>query len=140
LTRFLDSLAQAEELPKTIIYTLNPRDIDPVCALAGCFQGGSFPGRVQPGPAWWFNDTREGMEEQLTSLARIGLLSRFTGMVTDSRSFLSFSRHEYFRRILANLVGGRMDRGEFPRDFDLLGGIIKDICYTNAQRFFAPFH
>ena len=139
LARFLDHLASRDELPKTIIYTLNPRDIDPVCALAGCFQAGPVPGKLQPGPAWWFNDTKDGMETQLKSLARTGLLSHFTGMVTDSRSFLSYSRHEYFRRILANLLGDWMARGEAPGPMGGMGEMMQDICYTNAARFFSPF-
>lgn len=136
LARFLDALESTGELPKTIIYNINPRDNAAVAAAAGCFQDGLTPGKVQFGPAWWFNDTKDGMEDQLRCLSNIGLVSRFTGMVTDSRSFLSFSRHEYFRRILANLVGGWMARGEIPGDFELTGGMIRDICYNNAAAYF----
>jgi glucuronate isomerase len=136
LARLLDRLDASGELPKTILYSLNPAD-DPVLAtMAGCFQDGSVPGKVQHGSAWWFNDQQFGIEDQLRSLASLGLLAPFVGMLTDSRSFLSFPRHEYFRRVLANLLGGWMDRGLLPKDFDLVGGTVRDICWGNAVRYF----
>jgi glucuronate isomerase len=137
LAAFLDALERDGLLPKTILYSLNPNDYEVMASIAGCFQDGSTPGKVQVGSAWWHNDHLDGMRRQLTSLASIGLLSRFVGMLTDSRSFLSFPRHEYFRRILCALVGGWIEAGEAPADFELLGGLIQDICYRNAKRYFA---
>ena len=135
LSRFLDSLDRNGKLPKTILYVLNPRDNDLIGSIIGCFQGG-VKGKVQFGTAWWFNDQIDGMEKQMISLANSGLLSRFLGMVTDSRSFLSYPRHEYFRRILCSIFGGWMERGEIPADFDLVGGIVKGISYGNARDYF----
>lgn len=140
MARFLDALDSFGELPRIIFYNLHPRDTDALTALAGCFQEGLVPGKIQTGPAWWFNDTKEGMISQLTTLSNIGLLSRFIGMTTDSRSFLSFSRHEYFRRILANLIGGWAAKGEVPADYRYLGGIVQDICYNNAEAYFRFNH
>ena len=137
LAAFLDSLQAELSLPKTILYSLNPRDYESLATVMGCFQDGSVPGKMQLGSAWWFNDHIEGMTRQLTSLANLGLLSRFVGMLTDSRSFLSFPRHEYFRRILCSLVGGWIERGEAPSDFEALGSMVKDISYRNARDYFA---
>ncbi|HSV56333.1 MAG TPA: glucuronate isomerase [Magnetospirillaceae bacterium] len=136
LARLLDALARDGRLPKTILYTLNPRDNEVLAAMAGAFQDGSAPGKMQFGSGWWFNDQKDGMERQMTALASVGLLSVFVGMLTDSRSFLSYPRHEYFRRILCGLVGGWMDRGEIPADYDLAGSLVKDVCFRNAQAFF----
>jgi len=136
LARFLDGLDITGELPKTIIYNLNPVDNDLLATMTGCFQDGSVAGKIQFGSGWWFNDQKVGMIRQMTSLANMGLLSRFVGMLTDSRSFLSYPRHEYFRRILANLIGSWVENGEAPEDWDLLGGMIKDICFNNAADYF----
>lgn len=132
LAALLDRLAARDKLPRTILYTLNAADNDKLVAAAGCFQDASVPGKVQFGSAWWFNDHFDGMTAQLKSLASIGVLSRFIGMLTDSRSFLSYPRHEYFRRVLCELVGGWIDRGLAPADYDGIGGIIEDICFGNA--------
>ena len=132
LAALLDRLASRDELPKTILYTLNTADNDKLIAAAGCFQDDSAPGKIQFGSAWWFNDHFDGMTAQMKSLASIGVLSRFIGMLTDSRSFLSYPRHEYFRRILCELVGGWIEKGMAPADYDTIGGIIEDICFNNA--------
>jgi glucuronate isomerase len=133
LARFLDSLDKEERLPKTVLYNLNPGDNEVMVAMAGCFQDGATAGKIQYGPGWWFLDQKDGMERQMNALSSMGLLSRFIGMTTDSRSFLSFPRHEYFRRILCNLLGVDMERGEMPDDFALVGGMVKNICYENAR-------
>ncbi|MFC4809917.1 glucuronate isomerase [Paenibacillus sp. GCM10023250] len=132
----LDAWEREGALPRTIFYSLNGRDNDVLASIIGSFQGGGIPGKLQLGSAWWFNDTKDGMLAQLTSLANIGLLGRFVGMLTDSRSFLSFTRHEYFRRILCNLLGGWAENGEAPHDLAYLGGIVQDISYRNAVRYF----
>jgi glucuronate isomerase len=137
LARLLDRLEAEGRLPKTILYRLNPAHNAVLASIIGCFQDGGVPGKMQFGSAWWFNDQKEGMEEQMRSLANMGLLARFIGMLTDSRSFLSFPRHEYFRRTLCGLLGERMERGEVPLDFDLVGGIVRDICWNNAAAYFA---
>ena len=137
LARFLDRLDADGQLPKTILYCLNPAHNAVLAAMAGGFSEDTVRGKVQFGPAWWFNDQRHGMEEQMRALADAGLLARFVGMVTDSRSFLSFPRHEYFRRILCELLGRGIQQGEIPADFSLLGGIVRDICGGNAEEFFA---
>ncbi|MDR1709477.1 MAG: glucuronate isomerase [Candidatus Accumulibacter sp.] len=137
LALFLDALQADDLLPKTILYSLNPNDLEVLCTVMGCFQGGAVPGKLQSGSAWWFDDHIEGMRQQMVALANIGLLSRFVGMLTDSRSFLSFPRHEYFRRILCALVGGWMEAGEIAPDFDAFGGMVQDICYNNAKNYFA---
>lgn len=135
LNIYLDSLDRENALPKTIIYNLNPADNYLIASLIGNFQNGSVPGKIQFGSGWWFLDQKEGMEWQINALSNNGLLSRFVGMLTDSRSFMSFPRHEYFRRILCNLLGREMESGEIPNDEDLVGPMVKDICYRNAQRY-----
>ena len=135
LSRLLDSIETEYTLPKTIIYSLNALDNDVIGTMLGNFQGG-IPGKIQFGAAWWFNDTKEGMIAQMKSLANLGLLSRFVGMLTDSRSFLSYTRHEYFRRILCNLIGEWVENGEFPNDMELFGSIVEGICYNNAKEYF----
>jgi len=132
LAAFLDRLDQQNALPKTIIYNLNPADNYVFGTMLGNFQDGTVPGKIQFGSGWWFLDQKEGMEWQMNALSNLGLLSRFVGMVTDSRSFMSFPRHEYFRRVLCNLVGQDMENGLLPRDFDLVGGMVRNICYRNA--------
>lgn len=136
LVKFLDRLEGEAALARTVLYNLNPAWNDVFAAMIGCFQDGSVPGRMQFGSGWWFLDQKLGMENQLNSLSNQGLLSRFIGMLTDSRSFLSFTRHEYFRRILCNLLGGEMEQGLLPGDFDLIGGMVSDICYNNAVNYF----
>jgi len=136
LAVFLDALVSDGLLPKVIIYSLNPNDYEVLASVMGCFQEGPTAGKMQLGSAWWFNDHIDGMEAQLRALANLGLLSRFVGMLTDSRSFLSFPRHEYFRRLLCRMVGGWVERGEAPADFELLGGMVKDIAYRNARSYF----
>ena len=136
LARFLDRLDAEERLARTILYNLNPRDSEALASLAGCFQDGRVPGKVQYGPAWWFLDQADGMTKQLESLSNLGLLSQFVGMTTDSRSFLSFPRHEYFRRLLCDILGGDMKRGRLPDDLDLVGALVRDVCYFNARRYF----
>ena len=136
LATFLDALASRDALPKVVIYNMNPRDNYLFAAMTGAFQDGSVPGKIQFGSGWWFLDQKEGMEMQLNALSSVGLLSRFVGMLTDSRSFLSFPRHEYFRRILCNLIGGEAEKGELPDDFETLSKLIADICFHNANRHF----
>jgi glucuronate isomerase len=136
LARFLDRLESDGKLAKTILYVMNPRDNEVVAAAVGCFQDGSLPGKMQFGSAWWFNDQKDGIERQLNTLSNMGLLSRFVGMLTDSRSFLSYPRHEYFRRVLCNLLGNDVENGELPDDMELLGGMVKDICFRNASAYF----
>jgi len=136
LARFLDRLDLEERLPRTILYNLNPRDNEMIAAMAGNFQDGATPGKMQYGSAWWFMDTKDGIERQLDALSNLGLLSRFVGMLTDSRSFLSFARHEYFRRILCNRLGGEMEAGLIPDDPDWIGGLARDVCFFNAARYF----
>jgi glucuronate isomerase len=135
LSRFLDNLEEQGKLPKTILYSLNFKDFYPLATIMGCFQGG-IPGKMQLGSSWWFLDHRDGMEDQMKLLANVGLLSRFIGMLTDSRSFLSYPRHEYFRRILCNLIGTWAEDGEIPGDFGLLGGMVRDISFRNAFAYF----
>ena len=136
LADFLNSLVSTDELPKTILYSLNPNDNAVIGSVLGCFQDSSAAGKLQQGSAWWFNDHKAGMTEQMTSLANLGMLSNFVGMLTDSRSFLSYTRHEYFRRILCELIGGWVENGEYPYDEKALGKIIKGICYDNAAAYF----
>jgi len=137
LAAFMNALQSDNLLPKTILYSLNPNDLAVLGTVMGCFQDGSSPGKIQMGSAWWFNDHIDGMRQQMVSLANLGLLSRFVGMLTDSRSFLSFPRHEYFRRVLCALVGGWMQDGEIPPDFDTFGAMVQDISYRNAKHYFA---
>lgn len=135
LSRFLDMLDSRNELPRTILYSLNPNDNETLATMIGNFQGG-VPGKMQFGSAWWFNDQKDGMEQQMRILANMGLLSRFIGMLTDSRSFMSYPRHEYFRRILCNLIGTWVETGEAPKDLNLLGKMVEDICFNNAKNYF----
>ncbi|UCD51396.1 MAG: glucuronate isomerase, partial [Phycisphaerales bacterium] len=136
LARFLDRLDVQGKLPKTILYNLNPRDNAVFATMIGNFQDGSVPGKMQYGSAWWFLDQKDGMEDQMRTLANMGLLSRFVGMLTDSRSFLSYPRHEYFRRVLCNMLGADVEAGLLPNDLDLLGQMVEDICYNNARAYF----
>ena len=136
LVQLLDALASEDALPRTILYSLNSRDNEVLAAITGSFQGDGIPGKIQLGSAWWFNDTKDGMLAQMKALASVGLISRFVGMLTDSRSFLSYPRHEYFRRLLCNLLGDWAEQGEVPHDIELLGNIVKDISYRNAREYF----
>ena len=136
LSKFLDRLDKGKKLPKTILYNLNPKDNALCATMIGNFQDGSVPGKMQYGSAWWFLDQKDGMTEQMNVLSNMGLLSRFVGMLTDSRSFLSFPRHEYFRRILCNILGNDVETGLLPDDSDLLGKIVEDICFNNAKNYF----
>lgn len=135
LAAFLNSMEEEDALPKTILYSLNPNDYFVLGTMMGCFQG-SVPGKIQLGSAWWFCDHKDGMEEQMKTLGNLGLLSRFVGMLTDSRSFLSYPRHEYFRRILCNIVGTWMENGEIPADMDMAGRMVKNVAFENARRYF----
>ncbi len=137
LSGFLDQLDTLDQLPKTIIYNLNPRDNEVMATMIGNFNDGSIKGKVQWGSGWWFLDQKDGMEKQLNALSNMGLLACFVGMLTDSRSFLSFPRHEYFRRLLCNLIGKDVHHGELPNDEKWLGSIVQDICYSNAAAYFA---
>ena len=136
LARFLNTLTTEGMLAKTILYNLNPGDNELLATMIGNYQGGSIPGKMQFGSGWWFNDQKDGMEKQLNALSNMGLLSRFVGMLTDSRSFLSYPRHEYFRRILCNLFGNDVENGELPNEIELIGNTIADICYHNAKNYF----
>jgi glucuronate isomerase len=136
LAKFLGRLDSENKLTKTILYNLNPSDNEVVASMAGNFNDGTTPGKIQFGSAWWFLDQKDGMTKQMNALSNMGLLSRFVGMITDSRSFLSYPRHEYFRRILCNLFGGEIENGELPNDIDWTGKIIQDICYKNASNYF----
>lgn len=136
LADYLNALADTDELPKTILYSLNPIDNAAIGTIIGCFQDSSAIGKIQQGSAWWFNDHKNGMREQMTSLASLGLLGNFIGMLTDSRSFLSYTRHEYFRRIMCDLIGGWVENGEYPEDYRVLEKIVKGISYNNAVRYF----
>ncbi len=135
LGRYLDRLDEENALPRMIIYALNPADNYAIATMAGNFQAGPVAGKIQLGSGWWFLDQKEAMEWQMNALSNNGLLSRFVGMLTDSRSFMSYPRHEYFRRVLSNLVGEDMDRGELPDDFELVGGMVKAICFGNAKNY-----
>ncbi|MDT8301328.1 MAG: glucuronate isomerase [Sedimentisphaerales bacterium] len=136
LSKFLDRLDKSKKLPKTILYNLNPKDNALCATMIGNFQDGSVPGKMQYGSAWWFLDQIDGMTEQMNVLSNMSLLSRFVGMLTDSRSFLSFPRHEYFRRILCNILGNDVETGLLPDDSDLIGKIVEDICFNNAKNYF----
>jgi glucuronate isomerase len=136
LAQLLNALSSAGNLPRTILYNVNPRDTEMLASMLGCFEDGSVPGKMQLGAAWWFLDQKDGIERQLEAISQIGSLRRSVGMVADSRSFLSFSRHEYFRRILCNVLGADMAAGLLPRDFDLVGALVEDVCFRNAASFF----
>lgn len=136
LARLLNALDEKDALPKTILYCLNPRDNEVLATLAGCFQGGEIAGKIQFGSGWWFNDQKDGMLRQMEQLSQLGLLSRFVGMLTDSRSFLSYTRHEYFRRILCQMMGRWVEEGEAPHDMKLLGSMVQNICFHNANSYF----
>jgi glucuronate isomerase len=136
LSRLLNLLDNSNQLPKTILYNLNPRDNEVFATMTGNFNDGTTPGKIQYGSAWWFLDQLDGMEKQLNTLSQMGLLSRFIGMLTDSRSFLSFPRHEYFRRLLCQLLGSDIQRGRLPNDLPWIGQVIQDICYYNAKKYF----
>lgn len=136
LTAVLDNLDNTGELPKTVLYCLNPRDNEALAAIKNCFQGEGIAAKIQFGSAWWFNDQKDGMNRQLEALSQTGLISKFIGMLTDSRSFLSYPRHEYFRRILCSRFGALIENGEYPCDITFVGNLVKDICYFNAERYF----
>ena len=136
LSRFLDRLDSQNKLTRTILYNLNPRDNEMIATMLGNFQDGSVAGKIQMGSGWWFLDQKDGMEKQIDTLSNLGLLSRFVGMLTDSRSFLSYTRHEYFRRILCNLLGQDMVNGLIPTDYRLVGQMVSNICYHNAAHYF----
>lgn len=137
LAKFMDALDRENALPKTILYSLNPNDLYALGTLMGCFQSAEAKSKIQLGSAWWFNDQKDGMEAQLKALGNLGVLGTFIGMLTDSRSFLSYPRHEYFRRILCNLLGEWVEQGLYPSDTETLGKIVSGICYGNAERYFA---
>lgn len=132
----MDAWERENSLPKTILYSLNPADNEWIDTLIGAFQSDEIPSKIQHGCAWWFNDHKQGMESHLTSLANLGILGNFIGMLTDSRSLLSYARHEYFRRILCNLIGTWVENGEYPNDIEYLGSLVEDICSNNAKRYF----
>jgi glucuronate isomerase len=136
MAKFLSRLDSSNQLTKTILYNLNPADNEMIATMAGNFNDGTIPGKIQFGSAWWFLDQKDGMTKQINALSNIGLLSRFVGMLTDSRSFLSYPRHEYFRRILCNLFGDEIEKGELPDDINWTGKIIQDISYSNAKNYF----
>ncbi len=136
IAAFLAALDETGECPKTILYSLNPADNEQLGTLIGCFQSDEVPGKIQHGSAWWFNDTKSGMEAQMKSLANLGLLGNFVGMLTDSRSFLSYARHDYFRRIFCNLVGNWVENGEYPDNDAALKRIVEGVSYKNAERYF----
>ncbi len=136
LSKYLNRLDDENRLTKTIIYNLNPRDNELMATMIGNFQDGTIEGKLQYGSAWWFLDQKSGIEKQIETLSNMGLLSRFVGMLTDSRSFLSYPRHDYFRRILCNAVGDDIEKGLIPNDIELLGKMISDICYNNAKNYF----
>jgi glucuronate isomerase len=136
MSAFFDALDKKDKLAKTVVYNLNPSYNEVFATMAGNFQDGTVPGKIQYGSGWWFLDQKDGMEKQMNVLSNMGLLSRFVGMLTDSRSFLSYSRHEYFRRILCNLIGKDVENGELPNDMAWLGKMVQDICYYNAKAYF----
>jgi glucuronate isomerase len=140
MSKFLDRLDSNNKLAKTIIYNLNPADNELIATMIGNFNDGSVAGKIQWGSAWWFLDQKDGMTKQINTLSNMGLLSRFVGMITDSRSFLSFPRHEYFRRILCNLFGEEIENGELPGDINWTGKLVQDICYNNASQYFNFHH
>ena len=135
LSKMLDELEKKDCLPKTILYCLNPKDNYVLGTMLGNFQKGPVKGKIQFGSGWWFNDNRDGMQEQMKALANLGVLSTFVGMLTDSRSFVSYPRHEYFRRILCNMIGQWVEEGEYPKDMKRLKEIVSDICYYNVKNY-----
>jgi glucuronate isomerase len=137
LAAYLDALAREEALPRMILFNVNPADNYLFATIAGCFEDGAAAGKIQFGSGWWFLDQKEGIELQLNALSSCGLLSRFVGMVTDSRSFLSFPRHEYFRRVLCNLIGDEIEKGLLPDDDELMGTMIRKICFDNSDAYLA---
>ncbi len=137
LAQLLNALDKTDSLPKTILYCLNPRDNEVLAAMINCFQQGGICGKMQFGSAWWFNDQKDGMTRQLTALMQVGLVSKFVGMLTDSRSFMSYTRHDYFRRILCEMLGNTIENGEYPADIDFVGKIVQDVCYNNAVNYFS---
>ncbi len=136
LLKLLDSLESCGKLTRTILYTLNPKDNEVLASAIGSFMDGKTPGKMQFGTAWWFNDHKVGMTHQMEALANLGLISQFVGMLTDSRSFLSYPRHEYFRRLLCDFLGDQIEKGEIPEDYDLMGSIVQGVCCNNAEKFF----
>ena len=135
--KFFDRLAAEDKLTKTILYCLNPKDNEVMMTMAYTFNDGTFPGKMQFGSGWWFLDQEDGMRKQLNALSALGLLSRFVGMLTDSRSFISYPRHEYFRRILCDVLGKDIEEGRLPAsEMDFIGQMVEDICYNNADRYF----
>jgi len=136
MAAFLGRLDEHDQLARTILYNLNPADNEVFASMAGNFNDGTIAGKIQYGAAWWFLDQKDGIQKQLDTISNIGLLSRFVGMLTDSRSFLSFPRHEYFRRILCNILGDEMEKGELPNDFNLVAELVNNVCYTNARNYF----
>ena len=136
LAKFLDKLDTENKLAKTILYNLNPRDNELMATMIGNFQDGSVAGKLQYGSGWWFLDQCDGIQKQIEALSNLGMLSQFIGMLTDSRSFLSYPRHEYFRRLLCNILGGEIEQGLIPNDIKLIGGMVQDICYNNAKKYF----
>jgi glucuronate isomerase len=136
LAKFLNKLDSTDQLAKTILYNLNPADNELMATMAGNYNDGSSAGKVQYGSSWWFLDQKDGMTKQMNALSNMGLLSKFVGMLTDSRSFLSFPRHEYFRRLLCNMFGEEIENGELPDDIAWTGKVIEDICYNNAKQYF----
>ena len=136
IANLLSALDMTNECPKTILYSLNPVDNELLGTMLGCFQNDEVPGKIQLGSAWWFNDTKSGMEDQMRALANLGLLGNFVGMLTDSRSFLSYARHDYFRRIMCNMIGNWVENGEYPNNDASLEKIVKGISYNNAKRYF----
>ena len=136
LSKFLDSLAKEDKLPKTVLFTLNPKDNYVLGTMLGNFQTSEAASKIQFGSAWWFNDNYDGMRQQLSALANLGVLSKFVGMITDSRSFLSYPRHEYFRRILCELIGEWVEEGKYPEDVKFLSQIVADISFNNAEKYF----
>jgi glucuronate isomerase len=136
LAKFLGKLDSENKLAKTILYNLNPADNEMMATMIGNFNDGSMAGKIQWGSGWWFLDQKDGMTKQLNALSNMGLVSKFVGMLTDSRSFLSFPRHEYFRRILCNLLGEEIENGELPNDIEWTGKVVSDICFNNAKQYF----
>ena len=136
LSRFLNALDRKDKLTKTILYNLNPADNEVMASMIGNFNDGSVKGKVQYGSGWWFLDQKDGIIKQLNALSNMGLVSTFIGMLTDSRSFLSYPRHEYFRRVLCNLLGDEIERGELPNDVEWIGKMVENISYNNAKEYF----